>query len=213
MFKVAVLISGSGSNLQALIDQQQAGNYTIVLVLSNIDTAPGINRAKQANIATQVVNHKAYETRENFEAAMISRLDEVTPDLVVLAGFMRILTPHFINHYAGRLINIHPSLLPKLKGLNTHARAIEAKETEHGASVHFVTAELDGGPVIAQGSVPLLTNDTPSTLAARVLDIEHQLYPAVVSAIAFGRVSPPPRVTIDNITAPVDLQQLLHFKG
>lgn len=210
MLKVAVLISGSGSNLQALIDQQTVGQYRIVLVLSNIATAFGITRAQKAKIDTVVIPHQDYETRETFETQIIQTLDNVQVDLVVLAGFMRILTPSFIDHYAGRLINIHPSLLPKFKGLDTHARALQSGESEHGASVHYVTAELDGGPIIAQACVPVLPDDTESTLANRVLLIEHQLYAGVVSAIALGRVTRPPLVLVDNRPAPVMLQQLLH---
>ncbi len=209
MFQIAVLVSGSGSNLQALIDNQQRYGYRIAVVLSNISDAYGLVRAQQAGIATCVINHKDYDGREAFEHAMITALDVYKTDLVVLAGFMRILTPIFINHYAGKMLNIHPSLLPKFKGLHTHARAIEEKETEHGASVHFVTAELDGGPVIAQGRVPVLTNDTSELLAKRVLTVEHQLYPAVVAGLVKGIISNPPQVSIAGIPAPVDLQTLL----
>lgn len=209
MFQIAVLVSGSGSNLQALIDNQQRYSYRIAVVLSNISDAYGLVRAQQAGIATCIVNHKDYDGREAFEQAMIAALDAYSPNCVVLAGFMRILTPVFINHYAGKMLNIHPSLLPKFKGLHTHARAIEEKETEHGASVHFVTAELDGGPVIAQGRVAVLTDDTPEQLAKRVLTVEHQLYPAVVAGLVKGIISNPPQVSIAGIPAPVDLQTLL----
>jgi phosphoribosylglycinamide formyltransferase-1 len=209
MFQIAVLVSGSGSNLQALIDNQQRYGYRIAVVLSNIPDAYGLIRAQQADIPTCIVNHKDYDGREAFEKAMITTLDSYSPSLVVLAGFMRILTPLFINHYAGKMLNIHPSLLPKFKGLHTHARAIEEKETEHGASVHFVTAELDGGPIIAQGRVPVLTNDTPEALAKRVLTVEHQLYPAVVAGLVKGIITLPPRVSIAGIDAPIDLTLLL----
>lgn len=209
MFQIAVLISGSGSNLQALIDNQQRYHYRIAVVLSNSVDAYGLVRAQQAGIATCVVNHKDYDGREAFEQAMIAALDSHDTDLVVLAGFMRILTPVFINHYAEKMLNIHPSLLPKFKGLHTHASAIEAQENEHGASVHFVTAELDGGPIIAQGRVPVLADDTAESLAKRVLTVEHQLYPAVVAGLVQGIISLPPQVTIDGTPAPIDLQALL----
>jgi len=209
MFQIAVLVSGSGSNLQALIDNQQRYGYRIAVVLSNSADAYGLVRAQQAGIPTCIVNHKDYDGREAFEQAMIAALDAYSPNCVVLAGFMRILTPVFIHHYSGKMLNIHPSLLPKFKGLHTHARAIEEKETEHGASVHFVTAELDGGSVIAQGRVPVLTDDTPEALAKRVLTVEHQLYPAVVAGLVKGIISLPPQVSIAGIPAPVDLQTLL----
>ncbi len=209
MFQIAVLISGSGSNLQALIDNQTKFGYRIAVVLSNVADAYGLVRAQQAGIATCVVNHKDYDGREAFERAMIQALDAYQPQLVVLAGFMRILTPTFITHYAGKMLNIHPSLLPKLKGLHTHARAIEDKESEHGASVHFVTAELDGGPIIAQGRVPVQPDDTADALAKLVLTVEHQLYPAVVAGIVKGMISAPPDVRIDDILAPIDLPLLL----
>lgn len=187
-FDIAVLISGSGSNLQALIDQQQRFGYRIVCVLSNKADAYGLVRAQQADIPTLVVDHKAYESREAFEQAMIAAIDDFQPKLVVLAGFMRILTPLFIGHYEQRLLNIHPSLLPKFKGTHTHEQALAAGESEHGASVHWVIPELDSGRVIAQGSVPVMTDDTADTLAKRVLTIEHQLYPAVVAAVAQGKI-------------------------
>jgi phosphoribosylglycinamide formyltransferase-1 len=201
---IAVVISGSGSNLQALIDQQQHYGYRIAVVLSNVADAYGLVRAQQAGIDTLVVNHRDYETREAFEQAMNHALDAYSPELVVLAGFMRILTPVFIDHFSGKLLNIHPALLPKFKGLHTHARAIEENESEHGASVHFVTAELDGGPVIAQARVPVLSDDTPELLAKRVLAVEHQLYPAVVGALARNLISSPPDVRIDGVPAPID---------
>jgi phosphoribosylglycinamide formyltransferase-1 len=209
MFQIAVLVSGSGSNLQALIDNQQRYGYRIAVVLSNRADAYGLVRAQQAGIPTCIVNHKDYDGREAFEQAMIAALDAYSPNCVVLAGFMRILTPVFIHHYSGKMLNIHPSLLPKFKGLHTHARAIEEKETEHGASVHFVTAELDGGSVIAQGRVPVLTDDTPEALAKRVLSVEHQLYPAVVAGLVKGIITHPPQVTIDGISLPLDLPLLL----
>lgn len=204
IFDIAVLISGSGSNLQALIDQQQHYGYRIVCVVSNKADAYGLVRAQQAQIPTQVVDHKAYDSREAFEQAMIVAIDEFHPKLIVLAGFMRILTPLFIGHYEQRLLNIHPSLLPKFKGTHTHQQAIAAGETEHGASVHWVIPELDSGRVIAQGSVPVMADDTADTLAKRVLTVEHQLYPAVVEAIAQGKIR------ADDPSDPLTLSQLLN---
>ncbi|MCI4411065.1 MAG: phosphoribosylglycinamide formyltransferase [Thiotrichales bacterium] len=204
-FDIAVLISGSGSNLQALIDQQAALGFRITLVLSNNADAYGLVRAQQAGIATCTINHKDFTTREAFEQAMIQALDAVQPKLIVLAGFMRILTPLFIEHYTNRLVNIHPSLLPKFKGTHTHAQAIAAGEVVHGASVHWVTPELDSGQVIAQASVPVMKEDTPELLAKRVLVVEHQLYPAVVAAIARGLVTPE-----NTPTPPMTLPQLLN---
>lgn len=203
-FDIVVLISGSGSNLQALIDQQQPFGYRIVCVVSNKADAYGLVRAQQADIPTRVVDHKAYGSREAFEQAMIVAIDEFQPKLVVLAGFMRILTPLFIAHYERRLLNIHPSLLPKFKGTHTHEQAIAAGETEHGASVHWVIPELDSGRVIAQERVPILPDDTAEVLAKRVLTVEHQLYPAVVAAIAQGKIR------ADEQSDPLTLSQLLH---
>ncbi|WP_019604370.1 phosphoribosylglycinamide formyltransferase [Teredinibacter turnerae] len=188
--RIVVLISGSGSNLQAIIDAQSAGKLPIEIcaVISNRAGVLGLERAAQAGIATRVLNHKSYESREAFDQALSAQIDAFKPDLVVLAGFMRILTAEFTNHYLGRMINIHPSLLPKYQGLHTHQRALEAGDAEHGVSVHFVTAELDGGPVISQARVPVLSDDTADTLAARVLEQEHLLYPRVIGWFAQGRL-------------------------
>lgn len=185
---IAVLISGNGSNLQALIDASHLGNYTIGLVISNKSDAYGLERARRANIATQVIDHREYANREDFDAALMAVLDAERPQLIVLAGFMRILSSAFVQHYQGLILNIHPSLLPKYPGTNTHQRAIDAGETEHGVSVHFVTEELDGGPVIAQERVPVLPQDTARELAARVAAQEHVLYPRVVTWFAAGRL-------------------------
>lgn len=187
--RVVVLISGSGTNLQALIDaahRNELADAHIVGVLSNRPNAGGLTRAEQAGIPTVTLNHQDYASREAFDAAMQSEIDAWQPDLLVLAGFMRILTADFVTHYHGRMINIHPSLLPKYPGLHTHARAIESGDTEHGATVHFVTAELDGGPAIVQASVPVLPNDTETGLAQRVQGVEHQIYPAAVAWFAQG---------------------------
>ncbi|WP_317931582.1 phosphoribosylglycinamide formyltransferase [Halioxenophilus sp. WMMB6] len=188
--RVVVLISGSGSNLQALIDGQQQGllDIDIVAVLSNKADAYGLIRAETAGIATRVLNHRDFADRDSYDQALITCIDEFEPQLLVLAGFMRILTPTFTQHYLGRTLNIHPSLLPKYPGLHTHQRALEAGDSEHGASVHFVTAELDGGPVILQARVPVESGDTEDSLAARVLTQEHIIYAQVVQWFAEGRL-------------------------
>lgn len=184
-----VLISGSGSNLQALIDSQGEGNpLQIRAVLSNRADAYGLTRAKNAGIATQVLDHRAYKGREAFDAALMEAIDVFQPELVILAGFMRILTPAFVRHYAGRLLNIHPSLLPRHKGLHTHRRVLEAQDSEHGCSVHFVTEELDGGPLIIQAVVPVQPGDTEESLAMRVYLQEHRIYPQAVRWFAEGRL-------------------------
>ncbi|MZR12958.1 phosphoribosylglycinamide formyltransferase [Maritimibacter sp. DP07] len=192
MKRVAILISGSGSNMVALADSM-TGDHPArpVLVLSNVPGAGGLAKAEARGIDTAVVDHKAYPgDREAFEAALIERLDAAAPDVICLAGFMRILTPRFINHYAGRILNIHPSLLPKYKGLDTHARALSAGDAEAGCSVHEVTAELDGGPILGQARVPVEPGDTAETLAARVLPMEHRLYPAVLARFVTGDRTP-----------------------
>lgn len=177
--RLVILISGRGSNMQSIIRAIEAGELQadIAAVISNRPDAAGLQTASAAGIATQVINHRDFDSREAFDQQLAREIDGYQPDYVILAGFMRILTAAFVEHFAGRLINIHPSLLPKFKGLHTHQRAIEAGEREHGASVHFVTAELDDGPVILQAKVPVLKGDTPETLAARVLIEEHKLYP------------------------------------
>jgi phosphoribosylglycinamide formyltransferase-1 len=190
MCRIVVLISGHGSNLQALIDAErrnELGGGRIVAVFSNRADAFGLERARKAGIPTEVVSHRDFPSREGFDQALSERIDAYHPDLVVLAGFMRILTPAFVHHYAGRLINIHPSLLPKYPGMHTHARAIEAGEAEHGATVHFVTEGVDEGPVILQGRVPVLPDDTPETLQQRVHAIEHQIYPQAVRMLCTKR--------------------------
>ncbi len=191
MLSIVVLISGSGSNLQAIIDAIAAENLDakIDLVLSNRPDAFGLQRAKQAAIHTEVINHQDYDSRESFDAAMMAVIDRVAPDLIVLAGFMRIMTDGFVEHYAGKMINIHPALLPAYKGLNTHARALADGVSHHGASVHYVTPELDSGAVIAQGRVPVFPGDTVEQLQQRVHRIEHVIYPNVVTWFAQGRLS------------------------
>jgi phosphoribosylglycinamide formyltransferase 1 len=187
---VVVLISGSGSNLQALIDGMAKGDLPIELraVISNEADAFGLQRAAQAGIPTYLLNHREFPTREDFDAALRRLIDRFAPGLVVLAGFMRILTPDFVAHYYGRLLNIHPSLLPRFPGLHTHARVLAAGDAEHGATVHFVTEALDGGPLVLQVRIPVELSDNAHTLAARVLRQEHRIYPQAVRWFAEGRL-------------------------
>ncbi|MBD9499681.1 phosphoribosylglycinamide formyltransferase [Pseudomonas sp. BGr12] len=187
---VVVLISGSGSNLQALIDSLAGADTPAVIraVISNRADAYGLERARKANIETRFLDHKSYADRESFDAALIQAIDGFDADLVLLAGFMRILSADFVRHYQGRLLNIHPSLLPKYKGLHTHQRALEAGDAEHGCSVHFVTEELDGGPLVVQAAIPVESDDTPETLAQRVHVQEHVIYPLAMRWFAEGRV-------------------------
>ena len=188
--RLVVLISGRGSNLQAILDQAVSGELPVEVaaVISNRPGVHGLERARQAGVPALELDHKNFADRPEFEAALIETIDHRHPDLVVLAGFMRVLTAGFTEHYRGRLLNIHPSLLPKFRGLHTHERAIAAGETEHGASIHFVTAELDGGPVIVQARVPVLSGDDPDVLAARVLEQEHRLYPLAIRWFAEQRL-------------------------
>ncbi len=192
MRRVAILISGGGSNMVALAESM-VGEHPArpVLVLSNRPDAGGLARAADLGIPTAVVDHRPFgQDRAAFEARLTETLEAAEPDILCLAGFMRILTPGFIRRWSGRMLNIHPSLLPKYPGLDTHARAIAAGDTEAGCSVHEVTEELDGGPVLGQARVPILPGDTPDTLAARVLTREHQLYPAVLRRFAMGDRTP-----------------------
>ena len=177
--RIAVLISGSGSNLQALIDACAEPDYPaeIALVLSNKADAFGLTRATNANLKTHVISHKDFASREGFDAAMDEVLHAHQVELICLAGFMRVLTPGFVAHWQGRMINIHPSLLPNHKGLHTHQRALDAGDKEAGCTVHWVAEEVDGGDIIMQARVPVLPNDTAETLAARVLKEEHRIYP------------------------------------
>lgn len=186
---VVALISGSGSNLQALIDEStRGGTFRIVAVISNRTDAFGLERARRAGIPAEVLDHRAYAGREPYEADLIALIDRYAPDLLVLAGFMRILTPAFVAHYAGRMLNIHPSLLPRYRGLHTHQRVLDDGEAEHGASVHFVTDELDGGPVVIQARLPVGAGEDAESLAARVLAHEHIIYPLAVRWFAQGRL-------------------------
>ena len=188
--RLVVLLSGSGSNLQALIDAIADGTIaaTIELVISNKQEAKGLVRANRAGIATQVINHLDYGSREAFDRELMHAIDDKQPDLIVLAGFMRIFTPELTHRYEGRMLNIHPSLLPLFKGTNTHERALEAEVEQHGASVHFVSSELDGGPIVIQALVPVLSMDSPSVLASRVLVQEHIIYPIAIKWFCEGRL-------------------------
>lgn len=202
---VVVLISGRGSNLQAIIDAKRAGKLAIDLraVASNEPDAPGLGRAQTAGIATHVVDHRRYPTRVEFEQALAECIDRYDPRLVVLAGFMRLLGPAFIDRYTGRLINIHPSLLPAFPGLRTHERALAAHAPRHGATVHFVTREADSGPIIAQAAVAVRPGDSPTTLAERVLAEEHRILPLAIGWFAQGRLTlQGTRVLLDGAIRP-----------
>ena len=187
MRNIVILISGSGSNMAAIVRAAEQGrwaerlNARVAAVLSNRADAEGLSFAHDHGIATAVLDHKAFANREDFDAALMAEIDRHAPDLVLLAGFMRILTPGFVAHYAGRLLNVHPSLLPAFPGLHTHQRAIDAGCRFAGATVHQVTVDLDHGPILAQAVVPVLAGDTPDILAARVLSQEHQIYPQAVA--------------------------------
>lgn len=202
---LVVLISGSGSNLQAIIDgiNNHRLDAEIKAVISNQANAKGLQRADKENIPTYVVNHKQFADRESFDQAMIDIIDPLQPELIVLAGFMRILSKKFIRHYHHQLINIHPSLLPKYKGLNTHQQAIDNHDVKHGASVHYVSDELDSGPVVIQAETPVLETDSAETLATRVLKQEHQIYPMAIQMHINGRL------TFDNGQLTLDSKPLI----
>lgn len=189
--RIIVLVSGNGSNLQAIINacQNNLINGKIVAVISNKPDVYSLMRAKQANIPSHVINHKEFATREAFDHQLQLQIELYQPDLIVLAGYMRILTPHFVQHYSGKMLNIHPSLLPKYPGLNTHRRAMEAGDKEHGTTVHFVTDELDGGPIILQAKVPIFDNDEEQDIVERVLAQEHQIYPLVIKWFCDDRLT------------------------
>ncbi|RBA25396.1 phosphoribosylglycinamide formyltransferase-1 [Herminiimonas fonticola] len=191
MRTIVILISGRGSNMQAIIRAAQNEKWPVKIaaVISNRTDASGLRFATEEGIPAIVVPHKDYATREAFDAALQSRIDEFAPDLLVLAGFMRVLTARFVGHYAGRMLNIHPSLLPSFIGLATHRQALAAGVKIHGATVHFVTADLDHGPIVAQATVPVLADDTEDTLAARVLEQEHLIYPQAIRSFIEGRLS------------------------
>ena len=186
--RVAILISGRGSNMVSLIEAARAPDYPaeIVLVLSNRPDAAGLDRARAAGIPARAIDHKAFPDRARFDAALQAELDEAGIELIVLAGFMRILTDAFVEAWGGRMINIHPSLLPLFKGTHTHERALEAGVRLHGCTVHYVVPELDAGPIVAQAAVPVLPGDDADTLSARVIVQEHRLYPAALALIAGG---------------------------
>jgi len=187
---VVILISGSGSNLQAIINAANAGHCPIHIsaVISNRPDVKGLERAQLAGIKTEVIDHTQFDGRDAFDQALINRIDAYQPALIVLAGFMRILTERFVTHYTGRLLNIHPALLPDFPGLNTHERALESGVKQHGASVHFVTTEVDGGPIVLSASVPVRPDDTARVLADRVLKQEHLIYPLAIKWYAEGRL-------------------------
>lgn len=188
--RLVVLISGSGSNLQAIIDAQQSAFYPaeIVAVISNKAGVKGLQRAESAGIPTRVLSHQSFDSRESYDSELAALIDSYTPDIIALAGFMRILTPGFVEKYQGRMLNIHPSLLPAHKGLDTHQQVLDAAETRHGATVHFVTADLDSGPLIIQAELSVENADNAETLAARVLEKEHVIYPLAIAWLAQGLV-------------------------
>ena len=194
--RLVILISGRGSNMQALVRacHEQGWPAEVCAVIASRPDAAGLQWASEQGIATGALYHKDYPSREAFDAALAAEIDRYAPDFVILAGFMRVLTPGFVNHYAGKLVNIHPSLLPMFPGLHTHAQALATGVRLHGCTVHFVTPVLDHGPIIAQGCVPVHAGDTPEALAARVLKVEHEAYPAAVRWLVEGRV----RLTADH---------------
>jgi phosphoribosylglycinamide formyltransferase-1 len=189
--RLVILISGRGSNMEAILREAAAGRLPVEVcaVISNEPAAPGLERARAFGVPTEVVCHRDYPDRRAFEEALRARIDACRPDCVALAGFMRVLSKEFVEHYAGRLLNIHPALLPQFPGLHTHERALRAGVRQHGASVHFVTPEVDAGPVIIQAAVPVRPDDTPEQLAARVLEQEHRIYPQAIRWFAEGRLS------------------------
>lgn len=188
--RTAILISGSGTNLQSFINRVADGgtNLDLSVVFSNRPDAYGLVRASEAGIATACIDHQGFADREKFDSAVAARLDAWQPELIILAGFMRILSAGFVGHYAGRILNIHPALLPAYAGLNTHQRVLDARETWHGSTVHFVTEELDGGPRILQGRLAVGENETADKLAARIQAVEHQIYPQAAGWFAEGRL-------------------------
>ena len=186
--RIVVLISGSGTNLQALIDAAPKSGFSIEMVVSNKPGVFGLERAKKYKIPCKVIEHQSFGSREGFDRALSSAIEKINPDLIVLAGFMRILGAEFVRRFKNRILNIHPSLLPKYPGTNTHQRALDAGDKKHGATVHFVTEGLDCGPIIAQDSVLINPSDTAKTLAVKTLEKEHILYPQVVSWFASGRL-------------------------
>ena len=197
--KAVILISGNGSNLQSIIDNADRIDLQISCVISNNKNAFGLKRAESAKLQTAIIDSELYNSKEAFDRELISIIQQHEVELIILAGYMRVLTPLFVSHYFGKILNIHPSLLPKFPGLNTHQRAIDASETAHGVSVHFVTEELDGGPIINQESVIIDNLDTEETLSMKVLKKEHVIYPKVIHWYTQGRLK-----LIDNFTATLD---------
>ncbi|NND81988.1 MAG: phosphoribosylglycinamide formyltransferase [Gammaproteobacteria bacterium] len=209
MTRAVVLISGSGSNLQAFIDQVDQGELPIdlSLVVSNNPDAYGLTRAQQAGIDTACINHRDFDSREEFDQALLDRIDMAEPDIVILAGFMRILTAEFVHHFENRLVNIHPALLPKFPGTDTHQRAINAGEHWHGATIHFVVPEVDAGPIILQGRIQVRRGESAEQLQQRVHKIEHRLYPLAVKWFAEGRLTVrDDAVLLDNERSAMQLQ-------
>ena len=188
LYNIVVLISGKGTNLQALIDASRRSSYKISAVISNTAKAIGLNRAKISGIDTYVIEPESFNSKLEFEESLATRISEINPKLIVLAGFMKVLSPQFVRLFRGKIVNIHPSLLPEYPGLNTHQRVLKDKKKIHGVSVHLVTEDLDGGPIIAQDSVRVLPKDTAESLAKRVLEKEHIIYPKVVESLAIGKI-------------------------
>ena len=188
LYNIVVLISGRGTNLQALIDASHRSSYTISAVISNTAEAIGLNRAKISGIDTYVIEQESFNSKLEFEESLATRISEINPKLIVLAGFMKVLSPQFVKLFRGKVINIHPSLLPEYPGLNTHQRVLDDKKKIHGVSVHLVTEDLDGGPVIAQDAIYVRPDDTVESLAKRVLEREHIIYPKVVESLAIGKI-------------------------
>ncbi len=209
--RVGVLISGGGTNLQSLIDraEQDDSGYQIAAVISNRADAFGLERARRYSIPSSTVDHRQFELREAFERELDEKLRQDDVEFVCLAGFMRVLTPWFVNRWHNRLINIHPSLLPAFPGLHTHKRVLKEGCRVSGCTVHFVRAELDHGPIIVQGVVPVMPGDDSSTLAARVLEIEHQCYPTALTLISFGRIVLRDDIVIDD-ELPINERLILH---
>ncbi|MDT0594306.1 phosphoribosylglycinamide formyltransferase [Glaciecola petra] len=199
--RIVVLVSGSGSNLQVIIDKCEQGliNGEVVAVISNVEKVYALERAYKHNIPSHTLTHTAFETREAFDHELQKIIEKYSPDLITLAGFMRILTPNFVAAFAGKMLNLHPSLLPKYPGLNTHKRALENADDVHGASIHFVTSELDGGPVVLQSAISIMHNDTPETLAKKVSKCEWLIYPMAIKWFCEGRLRlHQERVWLDN---------------
>ena len=188
LYSIVVLISGKGTNLQALIDARHRSSYKISAVISSTAKAIGLNRAKISGIDTYVIEQESFNSKLEFEKSLATRISEINPKLIVLAGFMKVLSPQFVRLFRGKIVNIHPSLLPEYPGLNTHQRVLEDKKKIHGVSVHLVTEDLDGGPVIAQDAVYVRPDDTVESLAKRVLEREHIIYPKVVESLAIGKI-------------------------